>query len=136
MDEMRLWNESQPSKYYWETPKGFFFLQELNQRSYKNEKNILISLLYFILLSTDSSGAYAINIYGSNCCCCNKLECLPIEQHILDTNTGKNCLKLRQISNYHWCWKHELHSYIDLNFDHQMSLSSSKCWLSNNCLHF
>jgi hypothetical protein len=26
--------------------------------------------------------------------------------------------------------------YIDYNFDHQMSLSMSKCWYSNNCLYF
>ncbi len=25
---------------------------------------------------------------------------------------------------------------MDLNFDHQMSLSKSKCWYSYNCLHF
>jgi hypothetical protein len=25
---------------------------------------------------------------------------------------------------------------MDLNFDHQMSLSKSKCMYSNNCLHF
>jgi len=25
---------------------------------------------------------------------------------------------------------------MDLNFDHQMSLIKSKCWYSNNCLHF
>ncbi len=25
---------------------------------------------------------------------------------------------------------------MDLNFDHQMSLSKSKCWYSNNCLYF
>jgi len=25
---------------------------------------------------------------------------------------------------------------MDSNFDHQMSLSKSKCWYSNNCLHF
>ena len=25
---------------------------------------------------------------------------------------------------------------MDYNFDHQMSLSKSKCWYSNNCLHF
>jgi hypothetical protein len=25
---------------------------------------------------------------------------------------------------------------MDPNFDHQMSLSKSKCWYSNNCLHF
>ncbi len=42
-----------------------------------------------------------------------------IEQHTLDTNAGK-----------------QLHINIDYNFDHQMSLSKSKCWYSNNCLHF
>ncbi len=26
--------------------------------------------------------------------------------------------------------------HIDQNFDHEMSLSNSKCWYSNNCLHF
>jgi len=30
----------------------------------------------------------------------------------------------------------EQHLNIDQNFDHQMSLSKSKCWYSNNCLHF
>ncbi len=30
----------------------------------------------------------------------------------------------------------ELQLNIDYNFDHQMSLSKSKCWYSNNCLHF
>ncbi len=30
----------------------------------------------------------------------------------------------------------ELHLNIDYNFDHQMSLSKSKCWYSNNSLHF
>ncbi len=25
---------------------------------------------------------------------------------------------------------------MDSNFDHQMYLSKSKCWYSNNCLHF
>jgi hypothetical protein len=25
---------------------------------------------------------------------------------------------------------------MDLNFDNQISLSKSKCWYSNNCLHF
>jgi hypothetical protein len=47
MDETRLWNESQPNKYYWETPRGFF-LQELNQRSYKNEKySYFITVFHF-----------------------------------------------------------------------------------------
>jgi hypothetical protein len=30
----------------------------------------------------------------------------------------------------------EQHLNIDQNFDHQMSLSKSKCWYSNNCLYF
>jgi hypothetical protein len=25
---------------------------------------------------------------------------------------------------------------MDWNYDHQMSLSKSKCWYSRNCLHF
>jgi hypothetical protein len=32
--------------------------------------------------------------------------------------------------------KNEQHLNIDQNFDHQMSLSKSKCWYLNNCLHF
>ncbi len=32
--------------------------------------------------------------------------------------------------------KNVQHSNIDYNFDHQMSLSKSKCWYSNNCLYF
>jgi hypothetical protein len=32
--------------------------------------------------------------------------------------------------------KNEQHLNIDYNFDHQMSLSKSKCWYSNNCLQF
>jgi len=47
-----------------------------------------------------------------------------------------NSLKLPQLSKYHWCWKNELHINKYLNFDHQMSLSKSKCWYSNYCLHF
>ncbi len=31
--------------------------------------------------------------------------------------------------------KNELPLNTDYNFDHQMSLSKSKCWYSNNCLH-
>ena len=62
--------------------------------------------------------------------------CLIIEQCILDNNAGNNCLKLPQMSNKHWCWKNEQHLNINDNFDHQMSLSKSKCWYSNNCLHF
>jgi hypothetical protein len=59
-----------------------------------------------------------------------------IEQYVLDTNAGKNSLKLSQMSNSHWCWKNELHLNVDLNFDPQMSLSKGKSWYSNNCLHF
>jgi hypothetical protein len=40
------------------------------------------------------------------------------------------------MSNLHWCWINEQHLNIDKIFDHQMSLSKSKCWYSNNCLHF
>jgi hypothetical protein len=32
--------------------------------------------------------------------------------------------------------KNELHLNIYYSFDHQVSLSKSKCWYSNNCLHF
>ncbi len=32
--------------------------------------------------------------------------------------------------------KNEQHSIIGNNFNHQMSQSKSKCWYSNNCLHF
>ncbi len=46
-----------------------------------------------------------------------------------------SCLKLPQMSNT-GVEKNELHSNIDLSFDHQMSLCKSKCWYSNNCLHF
>ncbi len=36
-----------------------------------------------------------------------------IGQHVLDTNAGKNCLKLPQRSNLHWCWKNEQCLIID-----------------------
>ena len=32
--------------------------------------------------------------------------------------------------------RNEQHLNKDQNFDHQMSLSKSKCWHSNNSLHF
>jgi hypothetical protein len=32
--------------------------------------------------------------------------------------------------------KKEQHLNMDSNYDYQMSLSKSKCWYSNNCLHF
>jgi hypothetical protein len=47
-----------------------------------------------------------------------------------------NCLKLPQMSSLDWCWKNEQHLNIYYNFYHQMSLRKSKCWYSNNCLHF
>ncbi len=47
-----------------------------------------------------------------------------------------SCLKLPQMSNEHWCWNNEQNLNIDLNLDHQMSLSKSKCWYSNKCIHF
>ncbi len=47
-----------------------------------------------------------------------------------------SCLKLPQISNQLWGCKNEQHLNMDQNFDHKMSLSKSKCWYSNNCLHF
>jgi len=33
-------------------------------------------------------------------------------------------------------WKNGQHLNIDSNFDHLVSLCKSKCWYSNNCLHF
>ncbi len=47
-----------------------------------------------------------------------------------------NCLKLSQISNQLWFRKYEQHLVIEYNFYRQMSLSKSKCWYSNHCLHF
>ncbi len=50
-----------------------------------------------------------------------------------------SCLKLPQISNQLWCLKNEQHLNninMDQNFEHQMSLSKSKCLYSNNCLCF
>jgi len=43
---------------------------------------------------------------------------------------------LTQFFNELSCWKNELPLNIDWDFDHQMSLSKSKCWYSRNCLHF
>ncbi len=40
------------------------------------------------------------------------------------------------MSNKHWCQNNEQHLNIDDNLDHQMSLSKSKCWYSNNYLQF
>ncbi len=62
---------------------------------------------------------------------------VSIEEHILDTDAEKTT-----VCSCHRCLinagveKNELHLNIDLNFDHQMSLSKSKCWQSNNCLQY
>jgi hypothetical protein len=40
------------------------------------------------------------------------------------------------MSTEHRCRKKEQHLNTDWNFDHQMSLSKSKSWYSNSCLHF
>ncbi len=52
------------------------------------------------------------------------------------TMQENSCLKLPQISNQLCCLKNEQHFNTDQNFDHQMSLSKSKCLYSNNCLRF
>ncbi len=46
-----------------------------------------------------------------------------------------SCLKPPQISNQLWCLKNEQYLNMDKNFDHQMSLSKSKCLYSYSCLH-
>ncbi len=47
-----------------------------------------------------------------------------------------SCLKPPQISNQLWCFKNEQYLNMDKNFDHQMSLSKSKCLYSYSCLRF
>ncbi len=43
----------------------------------------------------------------------------------------------RKTASCHRCgWKNEQHLNIVWSFEHQMSLSKSKCCYSNNCLHF
>jgi hypothetical protein len=71
-----------------------------------------------------------------SCASSGHMQSKTMEQHILDTNAGKQQFKLPQMSNSHWCYKIELHLNIDYSFDHQMSLSKSKCWYSKTCLHF
>jgi len=51
---------------------------------------------------------------------CRKTTVLNCHRHLSNTGVEKN----------------KLHLNIDLNFDHQMSLSKSKCWYWNNCLQF
>ncbi len=54
---------------------------------------------------------------------------------------GHECRKTT-VLNCHRCLintgveKNELYLNIYFNLFHQMSLSKSKCWYSNNCLHF
>ncbi len=59
-----------------------------------------------------------------------------IDYHVQTRMQENNCLKLSQMSNSHWCWKNEQHLNIALNFGHQIFLGKSKCWYSNNSLHF
>jgi hypothetical protein len=71
----------------------------------------------------------------------NKQLSLPsvgflIEQHVLDTNAGKQLSEAAQMSNLHCCRKNERHLNIDYSFDHKMSQSKSKCWYTKNCLNF
>ena len=57
----------------------------------------------------------------------------------LETSGGQNYnLYLYQVRylNIRQFKKGQTFLTIDQNFDHQMSLSKSKCWYSNNCLHF
>ena len=49
-------------------------------------------------------------------------------------------VRLQMFTDVRWVGfhplKNEQHLNIDYNFDHQLSLSKSKCWYSNSCLHF
>ncbi len=62
-----------------------------------------------------------------------KVQWNSMHQTLMQENSY---LKLPHISNQLWCLKNEQHLNIDQNFDHQMSLSKSKCLYSNNCLCF
>jgi len=59
-----------------------------------------------------------------------------IEQRILDTNAGKQLSWAATDVKSILVLKNEQHLNVDLNFDHQMYLSKSKYWYSNNYLHF
>ncbi len=73
-------------------------------------------------------------------------NCLMEQQALRNLNNRTVCIRLHQcrkttVSSCHRCLisngvKNELHLIIDLNVDHQMFLSKSKCWFSNNCLHY
>ncbi len=65
-----------------------------------------------------------------------RVWCNAMEQHILDTNAGKQLSLAATISNHLWCLKNEQHLEMDKNFDHQMFLSKSKGLYSYSCLHF
>jgi hypothetical protein len=51
---------------------------------------------------------------------CRKTAVLSCHRFLINTGVEKN----------------EQHLNMDSNFDHQMSLSKSKCWYSNKCLDF
>jgi hypothetical protein len=51
---------------------------------------------------------------------CRKTTGLSCHRYLINTGVEKNELQLN----------------IDENFNHQMSLSKSKCWYSNHCLQF
>ncbi len=59
-----------------------------------------------------------------------------IDLRILDTYAGKQLSYADTDVSLILALKNELHLNIDQNFGHQMSLSKSKCWYSNNCSHF
>jgi hypothetical protein len=65
-----------------------------------------------------------------------RLESLiVIGQHILDTNAGKQLSQAATDVLLTLVLKNE-NLNIAKNFDHQNSPNKSKCWYSNNCLHF
>ncbi len=46
----------------------------------------------------------------------------------------RNLWQLKTAVFLHWCLICAVPLNIDLNFDHQMSISKSKYWYANNCL--
>ncbi len=67
-----------------------------------------------------------------------------ISSRVRDSNRTEQirhlCRRTAVLSCYrclkHWFWKNKQQIVINYNFNHQMSLSKSKFWYSNNCLHF
>jgi hypothetical protein len=59
-----------------------------------------------------------------------------MEEHVLETNAGKQAVLSCHRYLINFSVKNGQHLNMDFNFDHQMSLSKSECWYSNNCLHF